>query len=408
MNLDIIQSEAIDKLSRLNAGALFMHMGTGKTKVAMDLIQTRTIDCVIWIAPASLINNYNYRLEVDRWNNGVCIKFYTVEGVSQSDSKYLEMRNFAENNCVFCVVDESITIKNTDAGRTKRILDMWNLFDYRLILNGTPLSKGLIDLYSQIKFIHPDILSMSEAQFAHNFLEFKRDGYKPWKRWSRPANEEALIETIRPYIFHADLDIPVSLNEFDEDFRLSNYEAFEYEDFKRNYIKKHMQQDAGSFLAIWQAFQHKYTISSSKINRLKKLVSEILERGEKVAVYVKFIDEVNCLKEILDCAVLSGQEKSGDFKNDKNILISTYGTGSMGLNMQYCNNAIFFTQTFDYKDKIHAIHRYYRTGQESPVNIYNFWVKTGLENIIRGSLEKKQSTANNVKKFIKNKGVCAL
>ena len=37
MSLDLDQRKAIEKLSRLKAGALFMKMGTGKTKVACYL-----------------------------------------------------------------------------------------------------------------------------------------------------------------------------------------------------------------------------------------------------------------------------------------------------------------------------------------------------------------------------------
>ena len=53
MRLDLIQASAVDKLSRLRAGALFMKMGTGKTKVAMDWISqriNRENDVIIWIA----------------------------------------------------------------------------------------------------------------------------------------------------------------------------------------------------------------------------------------------------------------------------------------------------------------------------------------------------------------------
>ena len=173
------QQQAFDKLSKLRAGALFMKMGTGKTKVALDLViaQQKNIDVVIWIAPASLLREQNYQNEIKKWSGKLTkpIEFYSVEGVSASDIKYLEMRALAESKRSFCVVDESITIKNTDAGRTRRLLDMWSLFDFRLILNGTPLTQGLIDLYSQIQFLHPNILKMKEAQFANNFLTYRKN-----------------------------------------------------------------------------------------------------------------------------------------------------------------------------------------------------------------------------------------
>ena len=47
------QQEAIEKLSKLKVGALFMEMGTGKTKVALDLINSKKnkVDYVLWICP---------------------------------------------------------------------------------------------------------------------------------------------------------------------------------------------------------------------------------------------------------------------------------------------------------------------------------------------------------------------
>ena len=58
------------------------------------------------------------------------------------------------------------------------------------------------------------------------------------------------------------------------------------------------------------------------------------------------------------------------------------------------------TQTFDYKDKIQSLHRVFRCGQKSNVIIHDFWVKTGLEDLIFASLEKKENLLKNVKKII--------
>ena len=393
------QQAAFDKLSKLRAGALFMKMGTGKTKVALDLVkaQQHNIDVVIWIAPASLIREKNYQNEIKKWSGGLFrpIEFYSIEGVSASDTKYLEMRSLATSKRSFCVVDESITIKNTDAGRTRRLLSMWNLFNYRLILNGTPLTQGLIDLYSQIRFLHPKILNMTESQFANNFLTYKKDGSKPWKRWSKPENEEALIEIIRPYIFDCELDIPVKLNEYSQIFELSPEESVGYENDKRAFLEG--KYEVG-FLEVAQKFQHIYSTCQAKLDYLKKLVPTL----GKVIIYVKYRDEVEQLRELFDCVVLTGNEKAdlSRFEKDINVLICTYGVGSFGLNLQYANNIIYYTQTFDYKDKVQSMHRIYRTGQKKDCNIYNFWVNTGLDNIIKKSLDKKENTLNNVEKII--------
>lgn len=141
MSLNLEQRKAVEKLSRLKAGALFMGMGSGKTKVACDLIRRKLdcIDAVIWIAPAALVNSQKYLGEVKRWSRGFFkkISFFSIEGISMSDSKYMQMRNLAASMKNFCVVDESIFIKNIHALRTRRLVCDYSLFDFRLILNGT-------------------------------------------------------------------------------------------------------------------------------------------------------------------------------------------------------------------------------------------------------------------------------
>ena len=396
------QKAAFDKLSKLRAGALFMKMGTGKTKVALDLMkaQQENFDVVIWIAPASLLRDTGYQAEINKWSGGLNrpITFHSVEGVASSDKKYLEMRALAESKRSFCVVDESITIKNTDAGRTKRLLKMWDVFKYRLILNGTPITKGLIDIYSQMNFLHPKILNMTESQFANNFLTYKKDGFKPWKRWSKPENEKALIEMIRPYIFDAELDIPVKMNEYVQIFCLSGEEWEKYNFQKKAFLEGKFEVE---FLTVAQKFQHLYSACQSKIDYLKELVPTL----GKVIIYVKFLDEVELLRKLFKCIVLTGKEKGNisRFENDIDVLICTYGVGSVGLNLQFANNIIYFTQTFDYKDKIQSMHRIYRIGQNKDCNVYNFWVNTGLDDLIKKSLDKKQNVSDNVKRFISNK-----
>ena len=150
MKLDLIQASAIDKLSRLRAGALFMKMGTGKTKVAMDWISqriNRDSDIVIWIAPASLLNDQNYRDEMAKWCDFMPnVRTLSVESISMSDEKFMDMLNLADSARSFCIVDESIKIKNLDAKRTRRLIKCYDRFDFRLILNGTPTTHSILDL----------------------------------------------------------------------------------------------------------------------------------------------------------------------------------------------------------------------------------------------------------------------
>ncbi len=406
MSLDTDQKKAFAKLSKLKAAALFMKMGTGKTKVACDLIRDKleNIDIVIWIAPASLVRSDIYYSEIKKWSNGFFSKihFFSIEGISKSESKYLQMRGFAENNRNFCVVDESIYIKNAQALRTKRLLSDYRLFDFRIILNGTPVTKSLIDLYSQITFLSPNILRMSEREFADRFLVYFDDGIdkRPWRRWSKPANIEALVEIIRPYIFNTELEEPCRIRIVDMAFSLDKIERRRYTRFKESFLRGKFFVN---FLSVAQKFQKAYTITcKDKFCAVLTLVDEILGRDEKVVIFVKFVSEAKLLRKALGGLLYMGTKKDdlSSFETDEHILICTYGVGSVGLNLQCANNIIYFSQTFDYKDKEQAKCRVFRTGQKKVVNIYNMWIDTGLEDIIKFSLNRKENLLHNVERII--------
>lgn len=410
MGIETNLEAAYDKLTELKAGALFMKMGARKTKMALDLIKSKQdeIDFVVWIAPASFLSWGSYRKEIEQNLDGLTKKiyFFSIESISCSDQRYLQLHNLAEKYCTFCVVDESITIKNTEAGRTKRLLYMRGMFTYRLILSGLPLTQGLVDLYSQIEFMHPQALNMSESQFLNTYLSPYEDGTQNVRKWSNPENEKSLIEQMRPFIFECDLDSDYNLNYIDHDFELTEKEQDSYQEEKNEFLKEKCQV---AFMEVAQKFQHIYTISKNKVDALFKLVDEIVERDEKVIIYIKFLDEVRFFKE---CGwfkrgkyvVLSGRSNKKKavkmFENRINIMFSTYGVDSQGLDLRLCNNIIYFSQTFDYKCKLQSLHNIYQSEENREVNIYNFWVNTGLDKLIKQNLNRKENVLSNVCRII--------
>jgi SNF2 family DNA or RNA helicase len=46
-------------------------------------------------------------------------------------------------------------MKNFEAKRTQRMLTLGAMVEYKLILNGTPITKNVMDIWSQIHFLSP-------------------------------------------------------------------------------------------------------------------------------------------------------------------------------------------------------------------------------------------------------------
>ena len=154
------QKNAITKLRQYKVGALFMEPGTGKTRAAYELVSSvPEVDYVLYLAPYQAINTANYAesvpAEVERCGGfSMAHDFIGFESLSSSDRIYLELdRKIGRAKRPFIIADESLKIKNIDAKRTERIIELGKDVEYKLILNGTPVSRNLLDLWPQMHFL---------------------------------------------------------------------------------------------------------------------------------------------------------------------------------------------------------------------------------------------------------------
>ena len=104
------QIQAFNKFSKLKVGALFMKMGTGKTRVAIELVDYNKCDLLIYVAPFSTLKNIEE--EFIKWNLKTEYILIGYETISSSNKKYLDLLSKLENKKCFIIADESIFIKN--------------------------------------------------------------------------------------------------------------------------------------------------------------------------------------------------------------------------------------------------------------------------------------------------------
>lgn len=397
------QQLAFEKLSKLKVGALFMAMGTGKTKVALDLICSKLhkLNYVLWICPYSLKNE----IEAERlkYHSELKLDIVGIETISGSDNQYLRLLENVKKNDTFIVVDESLKIKNKEAKRTQRILKLGEYAKYRLILNGTPLSKNVLDLYTQMEFLSPKILNMSYNQFKNTYCEYYIRG-KLKNRVKTQYNIEHLIAKIRPYIFDCELEIESNKQYENYQYNIDDLEG--YEETKNNYLNYCMNDlNFVQTMSLFNILQRFYCSSREKNVIIENLINKI---NDKVIVFVKFLDSIP-----IDAVAITGEVKLKnrkkiieDFKQDKfKVLYITYGCGAFGLNLQFCKHIIFAEHSFDYAQREQAEARIYRMGQETDVTYYNVWCNSGLERLIQGCLTKKIRLLDEVKKEIQNGGI---
>lgn len=388
------QSEAKRHLEEWKVGALFMEAGTGKTKVAVDIVNASPCDFVLWIGPLQTIRTGNVTNEVVRQGgfNMPC-SFVGVESIGGSDRIYLNtVEDLKSYEKPFVVVDESLKIKNAEAKRTKRLLEIGKIVEYKLILNGTPLSRNLLDLWSQMEFLSPLILNMSLAQFKNTFCEWTRvTKSNGWRTYSKEyvtgyENVDYLYSLIRHYVFKADLKLGISQHYRSKAYYIDEDSREEYARIKEIFLEDEMLEwrNNNIFLEMTQKMQHAYCCTGDKIDQVKSILAEEEVDPSKTIIFCKFIKSRElCERLFPECLVLS------------------YQKDSLGLNLQEYNVTIYFDKVWDFALRTQSTRRTFRTGQERDCLYYDLTGDVGLERLIDRNICKKVTMSEYFKKATK-------
>lgn len=387
------QDRAVSHLGGWKAGALFMEAGTGKTKVARDMVAGTDADLCLWVGPLRTLPAV--RAELGKWGGlPMAAEFVGVESLSQSGRVFLETVEQAEKaGRVFMVVDESLKIKNLGALRTRRVLELGRLAEYRLILNGTPLSKNLLDLYPQMQFLSPLILDMTPAQFKDTFCNYttwyRRAGAhrrKIGEKITGYANVDYLYSLIGPYVYECDLQMRVSRNWHTVPWGRTPEEREAYGAIKAKYLSLEGldEWNGNIFMAMTQELQHSYCCSPGKVAAVRELFGAGGVAESDALIFCKFVDSAEtCRREFPGARVLSYQKEA------------------LGLNLQDYAVTVFWDKTFDWALKEQASRRTFRTGQLRDCRYYDLTGDAGLERVIDRNIEDKVGMLEYFKKKTK-------
>lgn len=378
------QVKGIEKLRRYKVGALFMEAGTGKTRPAVELANSIEPDYVLYLAPYRAIHSDNKKesvvYQVNLWGGFNCEHdFIGIESLSNSDRIYLQFYSRLQKaGRSVIIVDESLKIKNWEAKRTQRIINLGTLSEYKLILNGTPLSRDLLDLWAQMEFLSPKILKMSQAEFKNTFCEYlnieKRIGHRRMNREFIIGyhNVDYLYKLIEPYVFESDLDIDANLQYFELPFSLSTEGKKEHDILKAKYLDDERMEMLNNniFLEITQKLQHNYSLTPEKFDILGNLIRNNIP--SKILVVAKYIDSQREIK-----------------RRYPGIRILSWQKNALSLNLQDYNILVKWDKHWDYALHEQIEYRIYRQGQAHDCKIFDFKGNVGLEIMMADNVQNK-------------------
>jgi hypothetical protein len=236
------QNDALLRSGDAEYYALFMDMGTGKTKVIIDtaayMYAHDMIDAVVVVAPNGVHRNWvlneipvhmpdfidckahyyqasGSKKQKQLWekvfsHSGLKIFCFNVESASNKKGQ-AELRLCVQTGRVLFVVDESQRIKTPGAKRTQFLVNLARHAEFRRILSGSPITQSPLDLYAQCKFLEPTMTGYTTyTAFRSHFAEIEQRKSKHKTKQGRPIyydhvarykNIDELERRVSPHCF---------------------------------------------------------------------------------------------------------------------------------------------------------------------------------------------------------------
>lgn len=442
------QSAAVEKLLPTRIGALFMEMGTGKTRTAIEMIARRDgrVGNVVWFCPVSLKETIRQEIikhtdtppeqihvfgEKTNERTIPAVFWYIVGIESMSASRRVILTvNAIVGEASMVIVDESSYIKGHRSARTDWITRIAERARYRLILTGTPLSQGVVDLFSQMRFLSPKILGYrSFYSFAANHLEYSE---KFPGLIVRSHNTAYLAAKIKPYVYQVTkaecLELPDKLHH-SHYFRMSGEQRAAYEQAKDEILAMTDEDDFDSYtiFRLFTALQQivcgfwnrrddgtkepvTHDLMSFRIDTLMDAIRQIPET-EKVIIWAKYQHDIEEIGGALrqeygpdSTAVFYGavpeKQRAAQvalFRRQARFFLATQSCGGHGLTLNEANHVIFYNNGFKYSERIQAEDRCHRIGQTVPVTYLDIICSDSIDERIDTALAAKGNTVESFK-----------
>jgi SNF2 family DNA or RNA helicase len=387
-------------------------MGLGKTMQAISTIRmllcAGEVSNVLLICPKPLVTNW--KREFALWAPEVPIAI--VEGDQakrrwQWDSAHTPVRianyevmmrdrDWLEQGAHFdlVILDEAQRIKNPSSTTAEIIRSIPRTRSWAL--TGTPIENSPDDLVGIFEFLSPG--SLKKGMPLRQMAEVTRD------HMIRRTKDMVLTD-MPPKLFRdAELDLAPE--------QRATYEMAENEGVLHlNELEEQItiQHVFELVLRLKQICNFDpVTGASSKMERLEADLEEVAASGKKAIVFSQWVNTIEKIDQRLGRfhplqyhGKIPSAKRDGilkEFKENKSrhVLLMSYGAGSVGLNLQFCEYVFLFDRWWNPAVEDQAINRAHRIGAAGPVTVTRMLSMETIETRINEILEEKREMFNAI------------
>ena len=455
------QMTALEKSWNKETYAYFMEMGTGKTKVLIDnlamLYDKGKVNGALIIAPKGVVGTW-YTNELpthlpDHIENvtvlwqpnitkkqqesldtlfqegeGLHILIMNVEAFSTDKGKLFASKFMSCHNTLMAI-DESTTIKNPSAKRTKNILSLGKEAKYRRIMTGSPVTKNPLDLFSQCYFLDPFLLDFhSYYSFRNRYAEMKtmHAHGRSIQIVSKFRHLGELSESLQSFSYRVlkedCLDLPDKIF-IKRQIQLTPDQRKLYEQMKKQALAilegkvSSTKNSLTQLMRLQQITCGHFTDDTGSVqpienNRVNELMDVLEDVEGKAIIWAHYQYDINKIIKavvekygpgsVVDYYGLTPKEERQDnitrFQGDPKcrFFIGTPSTGGYGITLTAANTVIYYSNGYDLEKRLQSEDRAHRMGQKKPVTYVDINAEDTVDEKIVKALRSKIDIASQV------------
>jgi SNF2 family DNA or RNA helicase len=438
-----------------------MEMGTGKTKVLIDnlamLYDKGKVDGALIVAPKGVIGTwYNQELPAHLPNHIENVTVLWQSNINKKQKEKLDLlyetdhrlhilimnveafstdkgkkyaASFLRCHKSMAAIDESTTIKNPKAKRTKNILDIARLAPYRRIMTGSPVTRNPLDLYTQCEFLDPRHLDFSSYYaFRNRYAEMKtmHVSGRSIQVVGGFRHLDELADSLKPFSYRVlkqdCLDLPDKIY-MKREVQLTPEQKKLYEQMRKEALATLNGKTVTTMTALTQLMRlHQITcghfaaddgtVQEIKNNRLIELLDVLEEIEGKAIIWAHYQHDVRNIYKLLEDKYGPGSvvhyygktlpdQRDYAIKNFKEndrvrFFVGTPQTGGYGITLVQANTVIYYSNGYDLEKRMQSEDRAHRIGQKKKVTYVDLIAEDTVDTKIVKSLRKKINIASEV------------
>lgn len=421
--------------------ALLMEMGTGKSLVGIAvagcLYQYGKADRVLVVAPLSILGVWEEEFEkfadfpydLTILKSTVAKKKQQLASIPDKDLQIVVVnyesawrleKELLAFDADLVIADEAHKLKENRSKQSKGMHVIGDKAKYKLLLTGTVITNRELDVFSQYRFLNPQIFGTSFYAFRNRY--FDMGGYGNHTPIFRKWMMDDFLKRLHSVAFRVTkaecLDLPDTTEEirnvYLEPKAAELYESIEEESYAEmgksevtaaNILTRllRLSQITGGHLTDDDGAVN--DVSTAKLDALSDIIDSAMAEDKKLVIMARFVPELDDIQALLEkkkigYAVVRGGVKDRDreihrFQYDDKcrVFVGQIAAAGLGITLTAASTMVFYSLDYSMSNFEQSKARIHRAGQKENCHYIYLVCKDTVDGKVLSALRKKQNLA---------------